>query len=116
MKYNLVVKNFKHTKSLDNKLKKSLRKLEHSLKSFDITKPITVLLVKITNREEYQAKITFHLPKHTVSTDDVGYTPEQALHKTADDARDKVLKVKDRMKDIHEKIRRAKTKITRSRT
>lgn len=116
MKYDFVIKNFKHTKSLDNKLKKSLSKLEHSLKSFAITKPITIILEKRSTREEFKAKITFHLPKHTISTHDFGYTPEQALHKTADDARDKVLKVKDRMKDTHEKIRRAKTKVIRSRS
>ena len=115
MNYEFVIKNFKHTKSLDDKLKKSLSKLEHSLRSFALTKPIIIILEKRSTREEFKAKITFHLPKHTISTHDVGYTPEQALHKTADDARDKVLKVKDRIKDIHEKTRRAKTKAIISR-
>lgn len=110
MKYEFVIKNFKHTKTLDSKLKKSLSKLEHSLNSFDITKPVNIIMEKRATREEFKAKITFHIPKHTISTHDIGYTPEQALHKAADDARDKVLKVKDRLKDIHEKLRRSKIK------
>jgi ribosome-associated translation inhibitor RaiA len=106
--YEFVIKKFKHTKNLDAKLKKSLSKLEHTLKSFHIEKPVNVILEKMPTRKEFLAKITFHVPKHTISTHDTGYTPEQALHNAADDARDKVLKAKDRLKDIHERIRRSK--------
>ena len=109
MKFKLTAKNFEITKELNNKLEKSLTKLKHALKSFE-TKgtPSYIILEKRPRKEEYKAKITFHLPKHTISTRDVGVSPEQALRRAADDARDRVIKVKDRLKDTHEISRRAK--------
>lgn len=109
MRFELVAKNFRVTREASQKLEKSLSKLEHSLRSFpEVEKPAEIILEKRPRKEEYKAKITFHLPRHTISTKDEGVSPEQALHKAADDARDKVLKVKDRLKDIHEKRRRSK--------
>ena len=115
MKFDLTSKNFNVTKELSPKLDASLNRLRHALNSFPkIEKPAEIILEKRLRSEEYKAKITFHLPKHTISTKDVGSSPEQALYKAADDARDKVLKIKDRFKDIHEQLRRSKAKGIRS--
>ena len=111
MKFDLVSKKFELTDEVLHKLDSSLSKLKHALKSFPtVEKPAEIILEKRARKEEYKAKITFHLPKHTISTRDVGVSPEQALRKAADDARDRVIKVKDRLKDIHEISRRAKAK------
>ena|SRR3990172_12121131 len=111
MKFELVAKNIDITKELSKKLTNSLSKLKGALQSFStIEKPGSIILEKRPRKEEYKAKVTFHLPKHTVSTKDVGFSPEQALHKAAEDARDQVLKVKGLLKDIHEKKRKAKIK------
>lgn len=109
MEFHIRIKNFKAEKSLGEKLDKSLLRLSRVLKSFEgLEKPGLAILEKRARREEYQAKVTFHLPRHTISTKDEGFTPEQALHNAAEDARDLVLKIKDRFKDTHEKHRRSK--------
>ncbi len=109
MEFDIHIKNFRPEKSIKAKLDKSLLRLGRTLKSFDhLDKPATVILEKRAKREEYKAKVTFHLPKHTISTRDAGFTPEQALHNAAEDARDLVLKLKDRLKDRHERRRRSR--------
>lgn len=109
MEFDIRIKNFRPQKGIKEKLGKSLLRLARTLKSFnDLGKPGSVSLEKRARREEYKAKITFHLPKHTISTKDVGVSPKQALHNAAEDARDLVLKLKGRLKDVHEKRRRSK--------
>jgi len=109
MEFDIRIKNFRPKKGIKAKLDKSLLRLGRILKSFEhLDKPASVILEKRARKEEYKAKITFHLPKHTISTKDEGFTPEQALHNAAEDARDLVLKLKDRLKDKHEKRRHSR--------
>jgi len=62
--------------------------------------------IKIIRPENnLKEKIIIDLPRHTISIKDEGFTPEQALNNTAEDTRDLVLKLKNQLKDIHEKQR-----------
>lgn len=99
MKFEITSKNFELDRQLLKRLDKTLSKLKHALKPFSVfEKQGNILLEKRPRKKEFIAKINFYLPKHHVATHDTGETPEQALHKAADDARDKVLKVKDLIK------------------
>ena len=109
MKFEVVVKNFEVSDELLKKFDHSLNKLKHALKSFaHFERQGSIIIEKKPRREEFVAKINFYLPKHHVATNDVGTSPEQALHNAAEDARDRVLKIKDLLKDVHEKFRRTK--------
>ena len=109
MKFEVIAKNFEVSKELVKKFDHSLNRLKHSLRSFaHFEKKGSIIIEKRPRKEEFKAKIVFHLPKHTIATEDLGNSPEQALHKAAEDARDRVLKIKDLLKDVHEKFRRTK--------
>lgn len=109
MEFVLQAKNFKLKSEETEKLNKSISNLSRALKSFGtLEKPGTVRIEKMSNRTEFKAKISFHVPKHTISTNDFGYSPEEAVHKAAADAKDLVIKIKDRLKDTHERRRRSK--------
>ena len=109
MNFEVIAKNFEVSEELLKKFDHSLNRLKHSLKSFaHFEKRGSIIIEKRPRKAEFKAKIVFRLPKHTVATKDVGTSPEQALHKAAEDARDRVLKIKDLLKDVHDKFRRTK--------
>lgn len=111
MKFEITAKNFELSEELLKKFDKTLNKLNHSLRSFaHFERQGSIVIEKRPRKEEFIVKINFYLPKHHVATHDVGTSPEQALHNAAEDARDKVIKVKDLLKDLHEAKRRNKTK------
>ena len=111
MKFEITAKNFELSEELLKKFDKTLNKLKHSLRSFaHFERQGSIVIEKRPRKEEFISKINFYLPKHHVATHDVGTSPEQALHNAAEDARDKVLKVKGLLKDVHEAKRRNKAK------
>jgi len=111
VKFEVTAKNFELSEGLLQKFDKTLNKLKHSLRSFaHFERQGSIIVEKSPRKEEFIARINFYLPKHHVATHDVGTSPEQALHNAAEDARDKVLKVKGLLKDIHEVRRKSRTK------
>ena len=109
MKFDVVAKNFELTSEVRGKIDKSLNNLKRSLGSFtNIERPGTIIIERLPRKEEFLARINFHLPKHSVASRESGTSPEQALHKAAEAARAKVIKTKDLFKDTHEQRRRTK--------
>lgn len=94
------------TKNAISKATNRINKVLRGLRADEETGFITIH--KHEKPDKYSAHINFQLPGKLLSAKDFGFTLDEALHKASLDARDQIIKLKDRLKDPHEKRRRAK--------
>lgn len=97
MQFELVAKGFQLGGVMAMGLQKPIHLLARPLKGFaHYEKKGHIVLEKRPRIGDYTAKIGFHLPKHTITALANGYTPEQALHEAALEARRRAIKFKEK--------------------
>ena len=111
MNFEIVNKNITVDSSTNKALDKAIKRITRAvqgLKPDGHTSFIT--LKKYLKPEKYTVHMNIKVPGKMMAAHDSGYNIDEALHKTSEDLRDQIIKFKDRLKDFHERKRRAKLK------
>lgn len=111
MKFEVSFKNLISNLETDNAITKAKKRLLRVLEGFDHEDQTGfITLEKKDKPERFFIHINLKVPGRMIAAQDFGFTIDEALHKASADARDQLVKWKDRLKDDHEKLRRAKIK------
>lgn len=94
------VRNFEAGEDIKAHFEKKLQSLKRVLKTFGHFERKGDILIGKLPKGQYLARIDLHLPKHHIEAKEVGYTPLEAMHEAARNARSQVLKIKERYLDF----------------
>lgn len=111
MNFEVAKKNLELEKGGEKAVDKAIKRLQRitkGLKADETT--VFISLRRHLKPIKYSARINFKLLGHLINARDHGFTFEESLNKTADNAREQIIKLKDRLKDFHERKRRSKIK------